>query len=349
MQVIRRTSMRSLLFYKVLLLIIIFFLASNAFPQSKGGRWQFENNGDDTADWDKVDNTGILVDSASYSGEPLLEEGAAYLWLDPGHTYDFMKIDDSDDLDFTDENIAISAWVYPVILNTAHFFITKGVQNTNPKTTNYALRISKTKNLEFLIRDASNQAQTVASSFTIPLNQWTFVAAFYDFGAHKVYMWNEPVENPVDTLDFSQSFFANDGPLAIGAWYVDNESAPSTANFKGRIDDVRISGTLEDVIPGMTAIKHSESKMAKSLRLDQNYPNPFNPETVISFYLPQISNVSLKIYNNMGQVIEQAVFPDMSSGEHQFIWNGSAYASGIYYYQLKTGQTTATKRMLLIR
>ncbi|TFG96271.1 MAG: T9SS type A sorting domain-containing protein, partial [Calditrichales bacterium] len=333
----------------IITFILIFVLLNGLFAQSKGGRWQFENNGEDTADWDTANNIGTLIDSAAYSEEAPLQEGAAYLWLDSTQTYNFMKIEDSGDLDFTDENIAISAWIYPVVLNTAHFFITKGVQNVNPKTTNYALRISKSQNLEFLIRDANNQAHTVASSFIIPLNQWTFVAAFYDFGAQKLYMWNEPVENPADTLDFSLNFFANDGPLAIGAWYVDNESAPSTANFKGRIDDVRISGRLDDVIPGITAIGLSESRMPGSFQLDQNYPNPFNPETVISFYLPKKSTVSLKIYNNRGQLVESTSLQDLQSGKHHFTWNGSRYASGIYYYQLKTELDTATKRMLLIR
>ena len=330
-------------------LLMLFMFYNSVLAQNKGGRWQFENNGDDTAGWDTANNTGILIDSASYSEKAPLEEGAAYLWLDTLQSYNYMKIDDSDDLDYTDENIAISAFIYPVVLNTAHFIVAKGVQNTNPKSTNYALRISKTKNLEFLIRDASNQAQTVASSFTIPLNQWTFVAAFYDFGAHKVYMWNEPVKNPVDTLEFNQSFFANDGPLAIGGWYVDNESAPSTANFKGRIDDVRISGRIEDIIPGVNGIEHYGLKFAGSFRLNQNYPNPFNPKTDISFYLPMQTAVSLKIYNNSGRLIENRTIQALAAGEHHVFWDGRNNASGIYFYQIKTTNFIATKRMLLIK
>jgi len=324
-------------------------LISSSMAQSKGGRWQFENNSFDTADWDLFEDNGTLVDNAMFSQIAPLQEGASYLWLGTNFTDNYVKVEDSDDLDFTDENIGLSAWIYPVEYTDTHFFINKGVQNTNPKTTNYSLRISKSANLEFLIRDAGNLAQKVASSFTIPLDQWTFVAVYYDFQAHKVYMWNDPLTDAVDTLDFDQSFFANDGPLGIGAWYVNDVSNPSDFNFKGRMDDVRISGRKDDIIPKLTALKGLEMKIITSFEVKQNYPNPFNPKTLISFYLPQSEYVSLKIYDNQGREVITLLQQTLSVGDHQFTWDANQYASGVYYYQLVSANFIRTKKMLLLK
>ena len=168
---------RNFLFRIVIVLLALAF-PSQILPQSKGGCWQFENNGLDTGDWDNVDDAGSLTGGASFQDEPPLEEGVAYLFLDGTLSHNCFLVQDNPDLDFDNEDIAISAWIFPTLLNDVHFIITKGDNHENPMTTNYALRISKAMNLEFLIRDASNKAQTAASSFTIPLNQWTFVAVF---------------------------------------------------------------------------------------------------------------------------------------------------------------------------
>lgn len=316
--------------------------------QTKGGRWQFENNNVDSADWDISINSGTLVGSASYSQDVPLQEGNSYLWLDPTYTNNFVKIRDNNDLDFTDENIGLSAWIYPVDLSTTHYFITKGVNNSNPKTTNYALRIN-VSHLEFLIRDASNKAQKVGSSFTIPLNQWTFVAVYYDFQAHKVYMWNKPSTDAVDTLDFDKSFFSNDAPLAIGAWYVDNDGSDSSAhNFKGRIDDVRISGRKDDIFPqGTTALKYLAMNKITSFQLKQNYPNPFNAQTTIAFSIFSHEYVMLDIYNLMGMKVANLIDDKLKPGNYTFQFNGEELPSGIYFYRLKYGNSETINKMVL--
>ncbi|MCB0284766.1 MAG: hypothetical protein KDF60_19460, partial [Calditrichaeota bacterium] len=61
---------------------IMGLLIINGFSQSKGGLWQFEDNGADSASWDILDDIGVLMDSASYSDNSPLQEGAKYLWLD---------------------------------------------------------------------------------------------------------------------------------------------------------------------------------------------------------------------------------------------------------------------------
>lgn len=88
--------------------------------------------------------------------------------------------------------------------------------------------------------------------------------------------------------------------------------------------------------------------------LKQNYPNPFNPETVIEFGLPVSGNVTLKIYNTLGQEIKTLINTNLRSGTHKFKWNGrnslgQRVASGIYIYKINSGSYVQTKKMILIR
>ena len=82
--------------------------------------------------------------------------------------------------------------------------------------------------------------------------------------------------------------------------------------------------------------------------LNQNYPNPFNPTTTISFTLQTASDYSLTIYNVSGQTVAQ--FADRApAGTVSIDWNATDLASGIYFYNLKAGNFTDTKKMILLK
>lgn len=330
-----------------------------SYSQSKGGRWQFENNGFDTADWDAHDDSGALQGQAAYSSVPPLQEGTAFLWLDSANVHDYFRADDSDDLDFDNENIGISAWIYPLVLNDVHFLVNKGRQDSNPKTTNYALRISNSQNLEFLIRDANNQAQTVASSFAISPNQWTFVAAYYDYSLGKVYMWNAPTASATDTLEFIQPLIPNGDPLSIGSWYRADPNNPSIKDFEGRMDDVRISGRLQDVVPAITgiAIDNSQQFGSEDITLEV-YPNPVSlsggaGEVHIQFQVTFPKQVTVSVYNILGQMLFTAAPGSINPG-NRIIWNmkdfnGNLVNSGFYFVRIKSRGLENVRRVLILK
>jgi len=86
----------------------------------------------------------------------------------------------------------------------------------------------------------------------------------------------------------------------------------------------------------------------------RNFPNPFNPTTMISFYLASAENVKLEIFNTKGQKIKTLVNENFTPGQHQISWNGTddsekLIASGVYYYKMKSGSYTSTKKMILMR
>ena len=326
----------------VLCSLIIF---QTVFAQNRGGRWQFEQNGYDTAEWDNLNDDGNLQGDATYARRPFSDN--YYLFIDTLFVNDYFRIPDSPDLDFTNENIAISAWIYPIVLNDVHFIVNKGDQFPQLKTTNYSLRISNAKNLEFLIRDANNQAQLVSSSFIISVNEWTFIAIFYDYQAGKVYMWNDPLIGPVDTLDFQQDFFANDDPLSIGSWYRSDSLNPSIRDFQGFIDDVRISNSIDDVI--VTHLAQEPIINPNRLHLNQNFPNPFNSMTQISFQLFFHTHVLMEVYDISGRRITTLIDGNLNPGVYEVNFNAEKLATGVYFYRLKSSNYNAVKKMILYK
>ena len=83
--------------------------------------------------------------------------------------------------------------------------------------------------------------------------------------------------------------------------------------------------------------------------LHQNYPNPFNQTTSISFELNKAQNVSLVVYNLLGQNVLTLVNDRLESGQHRINVNAFDLASGIYIYRLTTSSESFTKKMTLIK
>lgn len=86
-----------------------------------------------------------------------------------------------------------------------------------------------------------------------------------------------------------------------------------------------------------------------NFQLEQNYPNPFNPSTIISFDLPFSSFVRLNVFNIQGQLVQNLVSKTMNSGNHTVEFNAENLSSGMYFYTLKAGEFSQTKKMMLLK
>jgi photosystem II stability/assembly factor-like uncharacterized protein len=93
----------------------------------------------------------------------------------------------------------------------------------------------------------------------------------------------------------------------------------------------------------------NELNLPFNLTLHQNYPNPFNATTMIQFELSSASFVTLDIFNVIGQKITTLIASDLQAGPHQIAWNAAGQSSGIYYYKIKAGDNSMTKRMVLLK
>jgi len=83
--------------------------------------------------------------------------------------------------------------------------------------------------------------------------------------------------------------------------------------------------------------------------LSQNYPNPFNPSTTIYFSLPQSSNVTLRVFNTLGQEVKTLLNQYMVTGAHSVKFDASDLNSGIYFYKLEAGQFAEVRKMMLVK
>jgi hypothetical protein len=84
-------------------------------------------------------------------------------------------------------------------------------------------------------------------------------------------------------------------------------------------------------------------------QLCQNYPNPFNPEATINYQLPQAGHVTLKIYDILGKEVAILVNKVQSTGNYSVNFEGTNLPSGIYFYQLKSGDFIQTRKMILLK
>jgi hypothetical protein len=83
--------------------------------------------------------------------------------------------------------------------------------------------------------------------------------------------------------------------------------------------------------------------------LRQNYPNPFNPTTTIAFGIRESVRASLRVYDMLGREVEVLTDDVFSPGEYKATFDGSNYASGIYFYRLVAGSFVQTRKMQLVK
>jgi hypothetical protein len=117
---------------------------------------------------------------------------------------------------------------------------------------------------------------------------------------------------------------------------------PGTSQTASSITQNRfIIGTIVGII--------NNNKIPSEYKLFQNYPNPFNPVTKINFSLPVSSNVKLIVYDITGKEVQILVNDFLNSGSYDIKFDGTNLPSGLYFYQLITGNYSVTKKMILIK
>lgn len=83
--------------------------------------------------------------------------------------------------------------------------------------------------------------------------------------------------------------------------------------------------------------------------LEQNYPNPFNPATTIKFSLPVAENVTITVYNQIGEVVKELVNQEFEAGHHKVSFNANDLASGMYIYTINAGDYSQSRKMILMK
>ncbi|MBE2217001.1 MAG: T9SS type A sorting domain-containing protein [Ignavibacteria bacterium] len=127
--------------------------------------------------------------------------------------------------------------------------------------------------------------------------------------------------------------------------YSYTDSRLSTGTYKYRIKQIDFNGNYEYYsLPEDVTIK-SPDKFSVS----QNYPNPSNPSSKIDFQLPAESRVTIKIFDIAGREVATILNDFLSADFHSVLFNGTNFASGVYFYTITAGDFIKTNKMILVK
>jgi hypothetical protein len=140
------------------------------------------------------------------------------------------------------------------------------------------------------------------------------------------------------TTTAPQEYSYTDPGAPAGTWYY-------------RLKQMDLDGAIHfsdlakvDVRAGQTA-----GDVPSVFSLAQNYPNPFNPTTVIRYSIPAKAEVTLALYNTLGERVAVLVSGEQERGSHDVRFDGSSLASGVYFYRLQSAGLVETKKLSLVR
>ena len=114
-------------------------------------------------------------------------------------------------------------------------------------------------------------------------------------------------------------------------------------------DNFCVSASASSVAEPIEMAGSGGESVPSGFSLAQNYPNPFNPTTTISFTLPEAGEVTLEVYNILGQRVTVLADGFFGAGTHQVTWDASNVSSGVYFYRLVAGSFSESRKMLLMK
>lgn len=168
-----------------------------------------------------------------------------------------------------------------------------------------------------------------------------------------------------DSMEFTVNAFDLNADSLVYQWHLNDQKIPGAANyffyfktesldFGEHLLDVTISDQSDSikvtwpiVIVGTVGISEGEAKLVNQFKLYPAYPNPFNCSTSIRYNLQEPGQVTLTIYNSMGQRIHRLVDEHQSSGEYKTVWSPRDIATGIYFCKFETGNYVRTQKLIL--
>jgi len=136
---------------------------------------------------------------------------------------------------------------------------------------------------------------------------------------------------------------------AVSYRFSDNLNGVDAEAVEYRLKQIDYDGAYE-----YSDVVSVENIVPTEYSVSQNYPNPFNPSTKITFALPTEANVSLRVYNALGQEVSKVVNGTLNAGTHVYTFNASEFTSGIYFYSFDAQGVDGTnynmiRKMMLVK
>jgi dienelactone hydrolase len=171
-----------------------------------------------------------------------------------------------------------------------------------------------------------------------------------------VLLFHGPYDN---NLQFQQSLELRDSMAAhhMKVELLSNSSwdhgfdSDNSGNFSsdGLVAKDSVLAFLRRELQSLTSSVAQEIRVPLQFSLRQNFPNPFNPSTTIRYGLPHQSNVSLDVYNTLGQKVTELVNESQDAGYHEVRFDATGLASGVYFYRLQAGGFVNVKRLVVTK
>jgi flagellar hook assembly protein FlgD len=133
-----------------------------------------------------------------------------------------------------------------------------------------------------------------------------------------------------------------------------SQSDTLVINLKNnQVEKIAISQIQKITFENVTSVKE-QNKSTNNVVIKGNYPNPFQNQTSIEFEIPISGNVIIFIYDNKGNQIQKLECSDCQTGKNSIEWNcldirNKRVLSGVYYYEVRFGNESKTKKMLIIK
>jgi beta-glucanase (GH16 family) len=189
------------------------------------------------------------------------------------------------------------------------------------------------------INHGGQSISNATTSFNIYSLEWTPEKMIFSVNDFVHYIYNPSVKNSETwPFDAPQYLLLN---IAI-----EQNISPNFTESDMEIDYVRIYQTSN--------LSTNYKTIPTSFTLHQNFPNPFNPTTTINYDLAQDSFVNITIYDMLGNMVNNLVNTNLSSGYKSVKWDGTNdqgkhVSAGVYFYTIQTGVHRQTKKMILLK
>jgi len=299
--------------------------------------WKLEEVDDTTA----IDIIG--TNNGSIANNPLSVDGILGNALFFDGTDDYVEIPNSTSLDIGTDGVTVSVWVnlkyLPKEMPTSIGPIYDAPQDS------YVIYEDKwNRELRFKVSTENGAERPGIPNDDLVKGEWLHIVGVYD-GAQALIYLNGVKKDSHPGLTGT-----------VKADQVARIGQDGSHYFNGAIDNLQIfnRGLTPEEITSLytgdivTDIIESELLPTK-YSLEQNYPNPFNPSTKIRFSLPERSEVTLEIYNVIGERVSELLHGTLNVGHHEIEFRNSNLSSGIYFYRLNAGNFSEVKKMILLK
>ena len=238
------------------------------------------------------------------------------------------------------------------IVGDSTFFNILRSYNSDPR---FAYGVASTSDFESVAENVSGK------DLGYFFNEWIYGVGYPDYK----YRWNYTYAgsgNYEISLDINQTAHANPDfftmPVQIKIATESGDTVLSVFNNQSSQSfRLLVKGIPSDLVfdPNNFILKDEllteqpKEIIPQQYVLDQNYPNPFNPVTVLRYRLPKRTQVKLVVYDVTGKQVAVLVNEEQLLGSYSVTFDGSKYASGVYFYTLETKDFRATKKMVLVK